>query len=204
MKTSGVLRRRFGGSVALAAALAASPLAAADSAWYLAGKVGQAGLEGSFGERGFGWRVHGEDEAASLELGVTLHRFFAVQAGYHDLGDYPGRDDACRDGLPCSLALLPFAPLSPAEASFSALSLSAVPRWPLTPQLTLYGKLGVLDWEGDPVLRFDGQSVAEASDRDALYGLGARYERPSGWGVLVEYERSDLLDAVSLGTSWRF
>lgn len=195
--------------VVAAVLLAASPLAAGESRWYLTGKLGQARMEQNFGPPGFGWRVDDRGSVTSVEVGFGLHRHLGLQAGYHDLGGFVGAPRPCRTGDICPLpASLPqFAAVFPGRAEFTAVSLSAVPRWPLTERVSVYGKLGVLDWQGRLSAPLDGggaYQIQRSSDRDLLAGIGARYAFPKGLGLLLEYESSDLLDTVSLGASWRF
>ncbi len=190
----------------------AGPAAAGDSRWSLTGKVGQASVEQDFGPPVLGWRVDDEDASAGFEVGYTLHRFFGLRAGYHDLGAYPGEPRPCPPGEVCPLPLSliqsatrsQIVPTFPVESEFTGWSLSAIPRWPVTERVTVYGKLGVLGWRGTLSRAFDGQEVEEPSDRELLAGLGAEYVFPRGFGVLVEYESSDLLNAVSVGASWHF
>ncbi len=195
--------------VVVGAFLAASSPAAGDSRWYLAGKLGQASVEENFGPPVLGWRVDGDDSAASIEVGYALHRYLGIQAGYHDLGAYEGRPRPCPPGEDCPRTLIApppaLVPAYPVDAEFTGFSLSAVPRWPVTERFSVYGKLGVLDWEGklSPALDVP-QRVERPSDQDLLAGIGAEYAFPNRLGVLVEYETSDLFDTVSLGASWRF
>lgn len=206
MSTSRTARHRSNkAALVCALLLAASPLAAGDSRWYLAGKLGQASVNADFGPRILGWRVDGEEPAASVELGYTIHRHFALQAGYHDLGDYAGQPLPCPRGEVCPATFAPsLVPVFPVESGFTGLSLAAVPRWPVNDRIWVYGKLGLLEWEGDPSPQFDGQQIERPSGTDVMAGVGAQYVFRKGLGVLLEYERAELFDGVSLGTSWRF
>ncbi len=190
--------RRF--LIAACALLAAAPLMAGDSRWYIAGKLGEASAAAEFGPEILGWFVDGEDTTAVFEIGYEVHRNLAVQAGYHDLGTYTGQPRPCPPGVICPATLVP---VHPREVEFKAFSLEAVPQLPLTERVSVYGKLGVLDWDSD-VVWFHGPQGPNPSERELVAGLGARYDFPKGLGVLLEYEDADLVSAVSVGASWRF
>lgn len=183
------------------ALLAAGPLAAGESRWYLEGKLGQASVEADFGPPLFGWTVDATESAAAVEVGYTLHRYLGIQAGYRDLGHYQALPSLCPEGDVCPLAQVIFIP---ADAEISGVSLSAVPRWPVSERFSLYGKLGVLAWDADLSQVLPGDPDESFSGHDLLAGIGAQYTLPKGFGLLLEYERSDILDGVSLGASWRF
>lgn len=189
-----------------AVALAPRPAEAGDSPWYVTAKLGVTDVNQNFGPRILGWRVDDRDSSAALEVGYQFHPNFALQAGYRDLGSYPGRNRPCPRGELCPLTLSGTAlivPVFPQRADFSAFTLSAVPSWPISERLSLYGKLGALFWQSDLERRF-GNPAEEPDGTDLLAGVGARYDFPSGLGLLVEYEASDLVSALSAGASWHF
>ena len=186
--------------IAACALLAAAPLMAGDSRWYIEGKLGEASAAAEFGPEILGWFVDGEDAKESVEIGYEMHRNLAVQAGYHDLGTYTGQPRPCPPGVICPATLVPF---HPREVDFKAFSLVVVPQVALTERVAVYGKLGMLEWDSD-VAWFAGSQGPDPSERDLLAGIGARYVFPKGLGVLLEYEDADFLRAASVGASWRF
>ena len=164
-----------------------------------------------------------DDTAGGVELGYLVHRLLGVQAGYHDLGTYTGSNRLCPEGQICPLIQLPDVQLpgfgfgdgiglpelglfAPVEAQFTGVSLAAIPRWPVTERFALYGKLGILDWEGEISTSsvFGPLTLERPSGQDFLGGVGALYAFPSGFGLQLEAETTDLYDQVSLGSSWRF
>lgn len=190
--------RRF--LIVAGALLAAAPVAAGDSRWYVAGKLGEASVAAEFGPEIQGWFVDAEDTTAAVEVGYEVHRNLAVQAGYCDLGTYTGQPRPCPPGVICPASLVPF---HPREVDFKGFSLVAVPQVSLTERVAVYGKLGMLDWDSD-VAWFGGPQEPDPSERDLLAGIGVRYVLPKGLGVLLEYEDADLASGVSVGASWRF
>lgn len=190
----------------LAAALvAAAPVAAGDSAWSVVAKAGQASASQDFGPPILGWRLDDDDTAAGIELRYALSRHLALAAGYLDLGSYPGQPRPCPPGDECPLTLIdPFAPVYPIEADITAWTLAVMPRLPVTDRFAVYGKLGLLAWQADLTRAFDRQPIDDPSANELLGGIGAELTFPSGFGLLLEFEASDLLTATTAGASWRF
>lgn len=199
--------RGFALTLVAAALLLAAPLAADDSRWYVTASAGQSGVDREFGPATNRWLVDEEDTLANFEVGYAFHRNLGIQAGYRDLGSYSGHPAPCPPDTVCplssTLSLPLIVPSHPQTVEFSGVSLVAVPRWPVSDRLDVYGKVGVLDWR----TRFYGDDFGrpeEPSGLDALGGLGAQYSVSKAFGVLVEYEASELVDAVSVGASWKF
>jgi len=197
-------------TVSLAFLLAAAPVAAGNSAWYVAGGAGLASAAHDFGSPGVGWSIDGKARALSVEFGYSLRHNLAVEAGYADLGGYHGEPRPCETREPCPLAsaagLKPATslPVSLARVRLAGSSLSLVPRWPLGERLALFGRLGYLSWNATITRSSDGARTESPSNSSALVGAGAQYGFASGLGVLVEVVRSDIAHTVSVGTSWRF
>ncbi len=211
--------------VAVACALlGTSELAAGDSRWYLETKLGQASLDAQFGSR---WpkMFDGDHNTASVEVGYALNRYLGFQAGYHDLGDYQGFGSPCPEDADVCVAASDQTPLAntqalglcvegfvcgptaslPLAAEVSGVSLSVVPRYPFTEKLSVYGKLGVVDWRSEVSGLLSARRTERFSDSDLLAGVGVQYVFPKGLGVLAEYQRLDLdVGSTSLGASWRF
>lgn len=212
-------RRHVSAFLFIALLLGATQLSAGESRWYVESRLGQTDLEAQFGTR---WPkfFDGEHAGASIEAGYSLNRYLGVQVGYHDLGEYTGFGVPCREDedicfatlgdtlasstelcadLPCD-----FAPVA-LSAEVSGLSLSVVPRYPFNDRVSVYGKLGVIDWDSDVAEVFDSRPIQRYSDRDLLTGIGVQYTFPKGLGILAEYQHLDLdAGSTSLGASWRF
>ncbi len=215
------------GSLAFGAALAAlgalfggDALAAGDRAWYVEAKAGPASLDARFGSR---WPkvFDDDDQSGAVEVGYAVNRYLAVQAGFHDLGEYLGGGSPCPERAEGCIERLALEALglcvegrecvevfAPVAADVSGYSLSAIPRWPVGERFWLFGRIGWLDWEADisHADRTIGRGRIDSfSDQGLLTGLGARYLFPKGLGVLLEYQRLDLdLGSTHLGVSYRF
>ncbi len=220
------MSRSFGSPALLAALVAfaivagAGALQAGDRAWYVEAKAGPASLDARYGA--LAPKVFDDDDAArAVEVGYSVNRYLAIQAGVHDLGEYSGGGSPCPERSPVCIERLAreflglciegreclqvFAPVS---AEVSGYSLSAIPRWPVGERLWLFGRVGVLDWETDishTGSSFGGGRLDSFSDQGVLTGLGVRYAFPKGLGVLLEYQRLDLdFGTANLGVSYRF
>lgn len=202
-----------GAALCALALLAGAPAAAAEEGrWSVAAQVGQASVQGEFGVGIRGWDVDDEGTAGGVEVGYLLHPNLGVQAGYRDLGRYQALNRRCPAGTNCRFDVEgnvvdeEFLTFAPVEAELTALSLVAVPRWPVTDRFALYGKLGLIDWEGEIAFApsVGGGVLDRPSGQDLLGGLGAAYTFPRGLGVQLEVETTDLFDQASLGASWRF
>lgn len=199
--------------------LGASGLWAGDTPWYVQGKLGEASVETTLGSR-HTKTSNGDDTARSVEIGYRLNRHLAIEAGVHDFGEFEGFGSPCPDSADACIERLALEPtglcvegtpctelLAPVGVELTGVSLSLVPRWPVTDRFSVYGRLGWIDWEAEiSGLFFPPPGERESfSDGELLAGAGARYDFPAGLGLLVEYERFDLdFDRLSLGLGWAF
>jgi hypothetical protein len=97
---------------------------------------------------------------------------------------------------------------TPMRAEITGLSLAAVPRFPFTERFSVYGKVGIIDWDADVSENypdFPNRALDSYSDRDLLTAVGLQYTFPIGIGVLAEYQELDFnVSSTSLGASYRF
>ena len=114
-------------------------------------------------------------------MGYRINRYVAVQAGYRDLGSYGGSRVPCREGDICPLVLL--IPETPVVADITGWSLTAVPRWPIGERLSVFGKVGLFEWDADLSQRFGGGHVESFSEQDLLTGIGVQYAFSKGLGL---------------------
>ena len=133
-----------------------------------------------------------------LEGGYRISRFIAVELGYRDYSQTDLLDFGCDgSGGPRNLGC-PGSDLGP-DTFLSSYSLSIVPRWPVNDSLSLYGKLGVVDWI------IESDDFSELDYNNLQYGLGVRYDFTNEFGILIEYEAVDTeRNATSVGLNWRF
>jgi len=175
---------------------------AGDSPWFVRGKVGQAQVDASFGEPALGRTVDDEDVAAAVELGRSFGRHLAVQAGYHDFGEYEALEFPCEPGRICPEVLVPF---ELATMEITGVSLVLVPRLPIGERFALVGKVGALEWEAELVSDTSGRTLETFDDREVLIGIGFAWDFPGGLGLQLELEGFSLdVTAATAGIGWRF
>lgn len=181
-------------------ALPATVARAGDSPWFARGKFGQAETDAAFGHPGLGRVVDDDDGSAAIELGHRFGPRLSLQAGYHDLGEYETRAIPCPLGVICPEILF-----EPATMEVTGVSLAVVPRLPLGERLSLFAKVGAIDWEAELVSDFSGRTIDTFDDVDLLAGAGVAYDLPSGLGFQLEIEGFDLdVLALTAGIGWRF
>lgn len=175
---------------------------AGDSPWFVRGKVGQAQVDATFGEPALGRTVDDDDVTAAAELGRSFGRHLAVQAGYHDFGEYEALEFPCEPGRPCPEVLLPF---ELATMEITGISLVLVPRLPIGERFSLLGKVGALEWEAELVSDASGRTLETFDDREVLIGIAVAWDFPSGLGLQLEVEGFSLdVAAATAGVAWRF
>ncbi len=197
----------------------ASALGDEDSSWHVDLKYGESSLDRTFGS--IRTRTFDDDSnVAAVEVGFRFNDYIGVQAGYHDLGTFDGTGSPCFDieGQPCiqRLATLELCAegfdcllvVEPLEAEFTGWSLAAVPSWPFTDRLSAFGKIGLMNWEGELFTTTTFPSfgrVATVSDTDLLTAVGLRYRFGRHASAVVEHQRFDLdLSSSTLGIGWAF
>lgn len=184
--------------------LAATAARAGDSPWFARAKFGQAEADAKLGEPVFGRRIDDDDGTAAIELGYRFGPHLAVQAGYHDLGEYEALEYPCPPGDVCPEVggTIPF---ELATVELTGVSLALVPRLPLGERFSAFAKAGVIDWEAKLVSDVGGRTIDTFDDRDLLLGVGVGYDLPSGLGFQLELEGFELdARALTAGIGWRF
>lgn len=181
-------------------ALPATAAWAGDSPWFARGKFGQADADAVLGAAAGGRTVDDEDGSAAVEAGYRFGRHLAVQAGYHDLGEHEALPIPCPPSEICPLILF-----EPATAEVTGVSLALVPSLPLGERLSLFAKVGAIDWEAELVSDVSGRTLDTVDDIDLLAGVGVGYDFPSGLLLQLELEGFDLdVLALTAGIGWRF
>lgn len=134
--------------------------------WYLGGSIGQSEIGdvdcppvpgATCDDRDTAWRVFG---------GYQIHRNFAIEAGYTDLGSF----DRSAPGLQASL-------------DATAFDLVGVGMWPLGNNFSVYGKLGL--YRSD----VDAEALGKDKNNDWTYGVGAQYNFTRNVAARLEWQR---------------
>jgi len=172
-------------------ALAAPLASAADSGWYAGAGGGGTNFKGDevdlqpslanevytltkLDDSSMGWK---------LFVGKQLHENFAVELAYTDMGKF---------SYDANIITSPYAPTTESGTAKPACwSLSAVGILPVGNNFSLLGKAGLCRWD-DRVWAQEvgGPPYPEESIGNSLtFGLGAKYDFSTNWGVRAEWER---------------
>lgn len=193
----------FAASVCSLLAAASSPVvaSAAGPSWYLGASIGQSSIEATTGEIEDAFLIDDAFVATGTELdktdtgwkgylGYRFNRFFALEAGYADLGKATFNTTIIDAPQP-SVPSVPF-PIR-ATATADGIVLSGMLRLPLTGRFTLLAKGGAYRWQAEFTERIPGSGITRVkrSDRetDATYGIGAEFGFTAALRARVEFER---------------
>jgi OOP family OmpA-OmpF porin len=141
--------------------------------------------------------VDGKGSAFKLLTGYMFTPYLGIESAYVHLGDltYSGQFGVL--------------PVSGGKVEATGLTLALLGSYPLTQELSLFGKLGLFLWEWTARDATAGQPFATAEDgSDLSFGVGLSYGFGRRWAVRAEWERFQLNDAdadlLSVGVVWRF
>ena len=171
----------------------------ANSAWYIGAGVGQSRatideprLRASLaanGETVTGFSKDQRDTGYKLFVGRQLNQYFAVEAGYFDLGKFDFKSTTSGNGV------------LNGQAAFRGVNLDLLGQLPLSQRLSLLGRVGMhytktnTEFSGNRLL---GSTNTHASERklNAKLGLGLEYKFSEALALRGEVERYRLNDAV--------
>lgn len=171
----------------------------ANSAWYIGAGVGQSRatideprLRASLaanGETVTGFSKDQRDTGYKLFVGRQLNQYFAVEAGYFDLGKFDFKSSTSGNGV------------LNGQAAFRGVNLDLLGQLPLSQRLSLLGRVGMhytktnTEFSGNRLL---GSTNTHASERklNAKLGLGLEYKFSEALAMRGEVERYRLNDAV--------
>ena len=181
-----------------------------DEGFYLGTAIGQAKFKNddfqSLGNEGFD--VDRKDTAFKLFAGYQFNPNFAVEASYVDFGDFEANAFAT-DGLNVASGSV--------KASADGFGFALVGRLPIDAGFSVFGKLGLIAWDGDISgnATLNGTTLVDIrqsdDDIDPFYGVGVEYVVNQVM-VRAEFERYDLsssgedyeIDLISASIGYRF
>lgn len=170
------------GKKALIAGLAGASFALSAPAAFGQGQQTNPGwyVGGSLGQADLG---PDEDTAWKIFGGYDINRNFAVELGYTDLGEVS-------EGA--------------ATAEANALELTALGKFPVGNQFSVYGLAGIAKVEAE--VSGPGGTVSDDST-ELTYGIGAQYDMTRNVGLRAQWQRYDTedeVDVLSVGVLWKF
>jgi OmpA-OmpF porin, OOP family len=137
-----------------------------------------------------GYNVDNKDVGYKLFVGKQLNKYFAVELGYFDLGEY-------------SFEALTTANRSlRGETDFRGVNLDLVGMLPLTQRFSLLGRAGIqyakarTDFNGNILNAVTNPNPPNEGRRHAKLGLGAEYKLTEALALRAEVERYRVTDGV--------
>jgi OOP family OmpA-OmpF porin len=172
----------------------------ADSAWYMGAGVGQsranideARLRSSLGANGAtvtSFRADERDLGFKLFGGKQLNRYFAIEAGYFDLGKFDFAASTSGNGALGGATKL------------RGVNVDLVGQLPLTQRLSLLGRAGVeyakasTHFSGNRLNAVTNPNPPNGGRRGAKLGLGLEYKLSEALALRGEVERYRVSDAL--------
>ncbi|QOY94328.1 OmpA family protein [Massilia sp. UMI-21] len=169
----------------------------ANSAWYMGAGVGRSrakiynsDLARRMSEAGLplnSYNADNRDTGYKLFFGKQLNRYFAVEAGYFDLGDFSF--DATTTGGALR-----------GETDFRGVNLDLVGQLPLTERLSLLARAGVqyakarTSYSGNVLNAVTNPNPPNEGRRHAKLGLGAEFKLSEALALRAEIERYRVTD----------
>lgn len=192
---------------AMVTSAAVSTANAADVNGYLFASAGKAdhdlaslekSINAGFGAPGVSSSADERDTAFKIGAGVQLNRYVGIELQYVDLGE---GSIELTDGISTLKA--------PLETD--GLGANLVGTLPLD-RFQLFGKLGYHQLETEVKIKFDGQTLDSASEKEWVtsYGLGAAFAFTETLSLVGEYERyTDVadefdVDLATIGLRYNF
>ncbi|VXC37950.1 OmpA family protein [Massilia sp. 9I] len=172
----------------------------ANSAWYMGAGVGRTrakiynnDLARRMSGAGLpltGFNADNKDTGYKLFLGKQFNRYFAVEAGYFDLGEFSF------DAMTTNNRMLH------GETKFRGVNLDLVGQLPLSERFSLLARAGVqyaratTHYSGNVLNAVSGPNPPHEGRRHAKLGLGAEYKFTEALALRAEIERYRVTDAV--------
>lgn len=136
------------------------------------------------------FRVDERDLGFKLFAGKQLNRYFAVEAGYFDLGKFDFAAATSNNGV------------LRGEAGFRGVNIDLLGQLPLTQRLSLLGRAGVqyakasTHFSGNRLNAVTDPNPSGRGQANAKVGLGVEYKLTEAWALRGEVERYRVNDAV--------
>jgi OmpA-OmpF porin, OOP family len=194
-------RRFLSPLTCLALAGALLPMAAPAQSWYAGGSAGQSSIRASSGDIDSGFLLDDGFTASGTTLdktstgwkafvGYRLNDYFAVETGYADLGKASFNTTIV--GAPAGTTPTPPFPIH-ASAKARGVFLSALAHWPVSQQLSIFGKVGAFRSRAEFTEDIPSAGITRVSRTerrtDGDYGVGLQWNFSRAVAVRLEWER---------------
>ena len=177
-------------ATALLLILAVAPLSAnAGEGFFIGASIGSANLSENFD----GLDVDTNSTAFRIVGGWRFNEYFALEAGYHDFGDFEQSIDV--EGT-----------LSTVSLTADGFTFGVTGSVPVSDQFSLFGRAGAFFWNGDAEINNVSQATPE--DTNPFLGAGVSFSITEKFlltGDWTRYELEDInSDVYSLGLVYGF
>lgn len=184
------MNRQIVTMTALMTVLAGAPVAAqAGDGFYIGASIGSARLDDEFD----GLDVDDDTVAYRFVGGWRLNRYFGLEAGYQNFGDFEQR--VIIDGVSRKATL-----------SADGYTLGVTGSYPVTERVEIFGRGGWFFWDGNADVNDVSQATPE--DTNPYFGAGVSYGFTRQFHVNADWTRFELQDThsdvYSVGLQYRF
>ena len=164
--------------IAAGIAMLAGPTSASAGDFFVGGSIGKASLNEDFD----GLVVDDDSTAFRIVGGWQFNDYFALEAGYHDFGDFT--QDFVDGGDTTRVSL-----------SADGFTFGAAGSLPLGDRFALTGRVGAFFWNGSAEI--NDISQAKPEDNNLFLGLGASVDLTDHFLLTADWTRYELEDATS-------
>jgi len=184
--------------------------------WYIGGELGMAKtdinqkqLDTFYNKSGLdatSTDIDKSDVSGALFIGYQFNSYFALEAGYLNLGersvDFTGQTSDLSAYYDNAEHIYP--------QSAKGFAISALVSVPLSERFKLTGKIGYFDWKGDYITYENQVQVGSdnESDRDLYYGIELDYRLTNSTQLYLGYQHFELtrdnVDTIGLGLRYYF
>jgi OOP family OmpA-OmpF porin len=161
----------------------------AGDGFFVGASIGSASLNDDFD----GLKVDDDTTSYRIVGGWRVNQYFALEAGYHDFGDF--EQNFTVDGVQ-----------SKARLSADGFTLGVTGSFPVADRIEIFGRGGMFFWDGDAEINNVSQATPE--DTNPYFGAGLSYAINGKFLVTGDWTRYELESAnsnvYSVGFQYRF
>jgi OOP family OmpA-OmpF porin len=161
----------------------------AGDGFFVGASIGSASLNDDFD----GLKVDDDTTSYRIVGGWRVNQYFALEAGYHDFGDF--EQNFTVDGVSAK-----------ARLSADGFTLGVTGSFPVADRIEIFGRTGMFFWDGDAEINNVSQATPE--DTNPYLGAGISYAINGEFLVTGDWTRYELESAnsnvYSVGFQYRF
>ena len=202
--------RKISKSLVAISMLSAVSVCCASEGFYVGANIGQASYDATLSDFNvlddgsiFSASLDDSDTSFSLRLGYQLTPNIAFEGGFIDLGELTVNANSDWSGFLYEPGPVTF------TITAEGLFFDVKGLLPLNEQFSLYGKLGLLKWDGTGTLSDSTRGISVDDDgNDTFYGIGASFNATSKIALNLDYSFYNLdgddVDVLSVGIQFGF